>query len=82
MSTKKNNKKSLNEWFLDECKFSEEQKKDFIELYNKFYQYVYEYEVGYPEDFKFNDPDSYTDMGSFEELLNETGLGIKVREGY
>ena len=73
---------SLNQSFLKTCKYSEEQKKEFIELYEKFYKYVYKYEVGYEEDFDIDDPTYCTDMQHFEQDIYDEGMMIKVNEGY
>lgn len=79
---KKNNNKSHNEIFLERCIYSDEQKKEFVELYKKYYEYVYKWEVGYPEDFDINKVIYQIDMNNFSQDLEHSGMCIKVVEGY
>jgi hypothetical protein len=56
----------------------------FEELYCKFWEYVYEYEVGYKEDFH-KDKECYGNRVSrmdFKDMLEEAGMVIKVCDGY
>lgn len=82
MVLKLNNKKSHNERFLERCTYSEEQKKDFIELYEKYYRYVYKYEVGHEDHYDVNNVIYQIDMDNFSQELDDAGMCIKVVEGY
>ena len=56
----------------------------FEELYCKFWEYVYEYEVGYKEDFK-SEKECFSNgvnREDFKELIGEAGMRIKVVDGY
>ena len=50
----------------------------FEQLFKDYWLYVYEFEVGYPEDFKPEPP--YRE--DFKLRLYEDGMAIKVNEGY
>jgi hypothetical protein len=56
-------------------------KQDAFEaLYYQYWKYVYEFEVGYVEDFE---PDNrYCKREDFNQQLVEEGLTIKVNKGY
>lgn len=73
---------SLNKNLLAKCKYSEERKKEFIELYEKYYRYVYKYEVGYENDYDVNSIIYQQDMDNFSQKLWDDGMCIKVVEGY
>lgn len=56
------------------------QREAFEELYQKYWEYVFKYEVHHPEDFK---PDSFLySKEDFRQRLEEDGMTIKVTEGY
>ena len=56
------------------------QREAFEELYQKYWEYVFKYEVHHPEDFK---PDSFIySKEDFRQRLEEDGMMIKVTEGY
>ena len=76
---KRNN---YNKIFLERCTYSEEQKKDFIELYEKYYRYVYKYEVGHEDHYDVNNVIYQIDMDNFSQELDDAGMSIKVVEGY
>lgn len=64
---------------------SEEQERDFENLYKLYWEYVFKYEVGYPEDFKPHSTPNYgnhTDRDTFYESLQEDGMMVKVIDGY
>lgn len=54
----------------------------FEKLYQDFYEYVFEFEVGYKEDFNKDKPRYYMDRNNFKELLEDCGREIKCQEGY
>ena len=56
----------------------------FEELYCKFWEYVYEYEVGYKGDFRkgIESFSNGVNREEFKELLEEAGMRIKVVDGY
>lgn len=54
--------------------------KEFEELYEMYWKYVFKYEVGYPEDFKSNEYPY--DKQSFKQQLEEDGMMIKATDGY
>lgn len=56
--------------------------KDFEELYEAYWKYVYKYEVGYPEDFKPEKYHHHVNKQDFKERLVEDGMIIKVSDGY
>ena len=58
------------------------QQEEFEALYNMFYEYVFEYHVGYKGDFDKDRPKYYYDRESFAEMLDDVAMEIKVREGY
>jgi len=58
----------------------ESQEEQFEKLFQLYWQYVYKYEVGYPEDWKPNDP--WYKRNEFREQLEDEGMTIKVTEGY
>lgn len=77
MRKKKEEKVEKSEWEI-------KKEKEFEELYRRFFEYVYEYHVGYKEDFKINE-ESYSNKVNrqdFAELLDESGMIIKVCDGY
>jgi len=76
------NKQSLNEIFLERCAYSEEQKKEFAELYEKYYRYVYKWEVGHEDHYDVNKVIYQIDMDNFSQELYDAGMCIKVVEGY
>jgi len=56
------------------------QQEEFEALYMLYWQYVYKYEVRYPNDFE---PDTYNCYNDdFKEQLHEEGMTIKVNDGY
>ena len=55
-------------------------RSDFEELYQKYWKFVYKYEVGYESHFKPDDP--WYKRSEFYEELYETGMHIKVSQGY
>lgn len=57
-----------------------EMRADFEELYQKYWKFVYKYEVGYEEHFKADDP--WFKRSEFYDQLNEDGMHIKVSQGY
>jgi len=61
---------------------TEEQQKDFEELFLKYYTYVYKYEVGYEEDFKPDACEWQWNRNSFLHELYDAGMTIKVVDGY
>lgn len=56
------------------------QDSDFEELFLKYWEYVYKYEVKHSEDFNPDIP--WYQRKDFKEQLEEEGLKIKIREGY
>ncbi len=75
-------RQELNQHFLDRTGWSDEQKKDFEELYDKYYRYVFKYEVRHEEDFKPENMSYYNSYESFANELDDAGMCIKVNEGY
>lgn len=73
---------SFNRNFLAKCNYPEERKKEFIELYDKYYRYVYKYEVGYENDYDVDNMIWQQDMDNFSQSLGDAGMCIKVVEGY
>lgn len=59
---------------------NKEQEAEFEDLYKKYYQYIYKWEVGYEEDFVSDKYPVY--KIDFKQDLNEEGMRIKVVEGY
>lgn len=57
-----------------------EMRSDFEELYQKYWKFVYKYEVGYESHFKPDDP--WYQRSEFYEELYEAGMHIKVSQGY
>ncbi len=56
------------------------QLKEFEELYKKYWEYVFKYEVRYPDDFE---SDKYPyDKETFKQDIEENGMMIKIYEGY
>ena len=58
--------------------WSEEQKKEFKELYEKYYRYVYKYEVGHEDHFDITNVIWQIDMENFAQVLDDSGMCIKV----
>ena len=59
---------------------TDEQRKEFEELYQMYYKYVYKYEVKHPDDFEPDNP--VWQRRTFREELEETGFCIKRIDGY
>lgn len=49
-------------------------------LFNQFYHYIYNHEIGYPED--FNGVDNDIEREDFKEMVEEIAHAIKVNQGY
>lgn len=76
------NKPNFNQMFIDKCGLPEDQKNELIDLYKKYYEYIYKYEIGYPEDFDYNSVECTFDIEKFAEQLYEEGYNIKCYDGY
>jgi hypothetical protein len=54
----------------------------FEKLYIEYWSYVYEFEVGYKDNFNPDKRNRSFDRDSFKEQLYEDGMAIKVNDGY
>lgn len=75
-------KVDLNKRFLDNVKWSDQQKEDFKNLYIAYFKYVYKYEVGYEDHFDVTNMLYQLDMENFAQELDDAGMTIKVVLGY
>jgi len=59
----------------------DEKQKDFEELFDKYYSYIYKYEIGYLKDFDEKEKAPWKKK-DFKYQLEEEGMAIKVNQGY
>lgn len=72
---------NLTNWQLRKLKMSEQQIRHFEYLFDLYWKYVYEYEVGYMEHFNDKKKTDIDKEDFYEQLYND-GMYIKVNDGY